>query len=62
MKSIYTLDYLTPAQIASVLQVSSRTVNRWIDEGKLEAVRLPGINRISQEAFQEFIKGAKRNG
>lgn len=62
MKNIYTMEFLTPAQIAAVLQVSSRTVNRWIDEGKLEAVRLPGINRVSQQAFQDFIKGAKRNG
>lgn len=60
MKTIYNLDFLTPAQVAAVLQVSSRTVNRWIDSGKLEAVQLPGVNRISQQAFQDFLKGAKR--
>lgn len=34
--------YLTAADVAETLGVSTRTVLRWIDRGDLEAVRLPG--------------------
>lgn len=34
--------YLTCAQVADELGVSTRTVLRWVDRGDLEAVRLPG--------------------
>lgn len=33
---------LTVAQVADQLKTSSRTVQRWIKEGRLRAVRLPG--------------------
>jgi excisionase family DNA binding protein len=33
---------LTPSQVADLWQVSLRTVQRYIAEGKLKAIRLPG--------------------
>jgi excisionase family DNA binding protein len=44
--------YLTCAQVADELGVSTRTVLRWVDRGELEAVRLPGGRlRVSQAAL-----------
>jgi excisionase family DNA binding protein len=41
--------FLTCAQVAEDLGVSTRTVLRWIDRGDLPAVRLPGGRlRVSQ--------------
>jgi excisionase family DNA binding protein len=34
--------WMTVAAVAEELDVSARTVLRWIDAGKLEAIRLPG--------------------
>lgn len=36
------LDLLTPSQVAGLWKVSLRTVQRYIAEGKLKAIRLPG--------------------
>jgi excisionase family DNA binding protein len=35
-------DLLTIPEVAGILHVSIRTVHRWIADGKLKAVRLPG--------------------
>jgi excisionase family DNA binding protein len=41
--------YLTVADVADELEVSARTVLRWVERGELQAVRLPGGRlRISQ--------------
>jgi excisionase family DNA binding protein len=34
--------FLTVAQVAEMLEVSPRTVLRWVERGDLPAVRLPG--------------------
>lgn len=34
--------YLTVAEVADHYRTTARTVQRWIREGKLRAVRLPG--------------------
>lgn len=35
-------DLLTPSQVAEMWQVSLRTVQRYIADGKLRALKLPG--------------------
>jgi excisionase family DNA binding protein len=35
-------DLLTVVEVATILHVHKRTVQRWIADGKLEAVKLPG--------------------
>jgi excisionase family DNA binding protein len=37
--------YLTPKQVSEILQVSERTLYRWIRRGWIKAIILPG-NRI----------------
>ncbi len=47
---------LTIEQTAKVLQVSSKTVRRWIDAGDLIAHRLGRQWRISETDLQTFIR------
>ena len=47
---------LTIEQTAKVLQVSSKTVRRWIDTGDLIAHRLGRQWRISETDLQTFIR------
>jgi excisionase family DNA binding protein len=44
--------------VAETLDVSPRTVLRWIDAGELGALRLPGGQlRIPQTALAAFVEG-----
>lgn len=47
--------FFTINQIADCLDVSSRTVRRWIKEGLLVAHRINGLVRISEADFQSFL-------
>lgn len=50
--------FYTPAEVASILQVSSTTVMRWIHEDRLVAVRVSErIYRIPAPAFERFQSG-----
>ncbi|MFA5385907.1 MAG: helix-turn-helix domain-containing protein [Eubacteriales bacterium] len=49
---------LTVEEVASRLKVTARTVYRWIDEGKLKALKIQGVVRITEEAYSEFINKA----
>lgn len=51
------LELLTPKEVAGILRVSPRTVQRWVKEGKLRAVRVGKLWRIPREALEEFIYG-----
>ncbi len=48
---------LSPRVIAVYCQVSKSTVLKWIEDGKLQAYRLPsGHYRIEKEDFRDFLK------
>jgi excisionase family DNA binding protein len=48
---------LSPRVIAVYCQVSKSTVLKWIEDGKLQAYRLPsGHYRIDKEDFRDFLK------
>lgn len=47
--------FFTIAQIAECLNVSTRTVRRWIEQGLLVAHRINGLVRISDRDFQAFL-------
>ncbi len=47
---------LTPEQVAERLQVTERTVYRWLTEGRLKGVRLGRLWRIRPEAFDAFLR------
>lgn len=47
--------YLTIQQVMSRLQVSDETIYRYIRTGRLEAVRVGGLWRVTEESLQKFI-------
>jgi len=51
---------LTVRDIAEKLKVTPQTVYRWIYSGKLEAIKINGVLRVEEEAYERFIhRGAK---
>jgi excisionase family DNA binding protein len=46
---------LTVEEVAVHLKVTPRTVYRWIDEDKLQALKIQGIVRITEEQLDKFI-------
>ena len=54
--------FYTPQEIADQLQVSKRTVLKWIDEGKIAPVLREGpkIIRISKGSLENFINSDKK--
>ena len=49
--------YLTPNQVASILQVDVATVRKWLRSGKLKGFKLsPKIWRISEVALKSLTK------
>jgi len=47
--------FYTIAHIADVLEVSTRTVRRWIAEELLVAHRINGLVRVSETDFRAFL-------
>lgn len=47
---------LTPAQVADRLQVTEKTVYRWLDAGKLAGVKLGRLWRIREENLEDFLQ------
>ena len=48
--------FYTPEQIANILQLNTLTVNKYIREWKIKTVKLWRVYRITEDAFNEFIK------
>jgi len=53
------MKYYSPEEIAEQFNLQAQTVRLWIRQGKLKAVKLGGLWRISEDQLQEFIKGAQ---
>jgi len=51
--------YFSPEDIGKQYNVKPATVRKWIREGKLQAARLGGLWRISEEQLQEFINKSR---
>jgi len=47
--------FYTMHEIANILTVDYNTVYRWIKAGKIKAVKLNSVVRVSGEAFNEFV-------
>jgi len=47
--------FFTIAQIAEVMEISERSVRRWIDKGLLVAHKIGGLVRISEADFLTFL-------
>ena len=48
-------NFLSPEEIPKHLQVSRRTVMRWIKSGQLAALRIGTVTRIPADAYQQFL-------
>ena len=49
--------YLTPSEVAAMLHVSPKTVNRWADNGLIPCVTtLGGHRRYHTDAVQEAVR------
>jgi len=55
--------YLTPAQVAELLQVSPRTISRWaLQDASMPCIRLPGrVVRFEEGALLRWLE-RKRQG
>src|SRR5215208_7404861 len=51
-----TTDYLTPDEVASLLQVSRQVVYNWINDGRLRAVKAGRTLRIPDSALEAFLQ------
>ena len=48
---------LRPEEVAELLQVSRRTVVRWLKEGCLKGVRVGRLWRVRPEDLEKFLHG-----
>lgn len=46
---------LRPEEVAELLQVSRRTVVRWLKEGRLKGVRVGRLWRVRPEDLEKFF-------
>ena len=49
-------DWLTPQEVAGCLRISRWTVYRWIDEGRLPAIKIGRSLRIARSALTPFAR------
>ena len=52
---------ITVAEVAKRLNVTPKTVTRWIEQGKLPAFRFGKNYRIEEEELNKFIEDSKVN-
>jgi excisionase family DNA binding protein len=50
---------LTIQQVMERLQIADETVYRYIRQGKLKAVRVGGLWRVSEKALQEVLEAGR---
>ena len=50
---------LSPADVAALLQVSTRTVRRWIEASELRVHRLGRQLRVSEDDLSAFVKSKR---
>ncbi|NLZ54532.1 MAG: helix-turn-helix domain-containing protein [Thermoanaerobacteraceae bacterium] len=46
----------TPQEVADKFRVTLRTVYQWIKDGKLKAIKVGTLWRISKDSLEEFIR------
>lgn len=52
--------YYTPKEIAKKLKLNIGTVYKWIREGRLKAVKLGDVWRISESELNRLLKGEEQ--
>jgi excisionase family DNA binding protein len=61
-KSFDRTRWLTIADVAELLQVSERTVRRWLDAGDLAAHKLGRQWRISDKDLEQYLLSRRQGG
>jgi excisionase family DNA binding protein len=51
--------FLSPEDIAEVLNVEVSTIRKWIREGSLKGIKFGGLWRVSEQDFEGFISKSK---
>jgi excisionase family DNA binding protein len=54
-------ELLLPAEVARILRVTVRTVERYCKEGKIRAVKIGRLWRIPRSCLEEFLKTERSN-
>ncbi|MFI0242220.1 helix-turn-helix domain-containing protein [Streptomyces sp. NPDC016845] len=54
--------FLTPAEVAYVMQVSKMTIYRLVQSGHLPAIRVGRSFRVPEGAVQEYLRDTHRTG
>jgi excisionase family DNA binding protein len=51
-------DTFTTGHVAKIIGVAARTVNKWVDSGKLQGYRLPGSQdrRVTRDSLLRFLR------
>lgn len=55
-RDIHSEGYLSPKNAASFLDVSRRTIDRMLKDGKLPSVKVEGARRIPKRALREYLE------
>ncbi len=56
------MKYYSPEEIAEQFNLQAQTVRLWIRQGKLKAIKLGHLWRISEDQLQEFVsQGEQEN-
>lgn len=48
-----------PNEVAEILGFTTKTVQNYISEGKINAVKVLGSNRVKQSEIERLINGSK---
>ncbi len=49
-------EYFTPNEVAARFKVTRQAVYKWIEQGKLEAVRIEKAVRIPRESIEKLVR------
>lgn len=51
----------TTAEVAEILSLSTKTITKYLKEGRLRAYKIGGVYRIPDDAVNDFIESTKVN-
>nr|WP_282580230.1 helix-turn-helix domain-containing protein [Natroniella sulfidigena] len=51
---------MTVKEVSEILQVHTKTIKRWLRDGKLKGVKMGKMWRVEQKDLKEFIESNKK--
>lgn len=49
-------------EVSEMLRVNYKTVHKWVKSGAMQAYKIGGSWRVSQEQIEEFLKSSDNTG